>query len=93
MADAARATANGLLAVVALSGGFTMMFRPYLGSSYASALELLPRFLLGGILGNTAGWWVQLAIDAKMRCAPSSVRGHRRIWRTPSLAPGFPRSC
>jgi hypothetical protein len=33
------------------------MFRPYLGSSYASALELLPRFLLGAILINTASWW------------------------------------
>lgn len=39
------------------------MFRPYLGSSYASALELLPRLLLGAILVNTAGWWVRLAID------------------------------
>ena len=62
-AGASRALANGLLAVVALVGGFNVMFRPYLGSSYASALELLPRFLLGAILVNTAGWWVRLAID------------------------------
>lgn len=62
-ARASRALANGLLAVVALVGGFNVMFRPYLGSSYASALELLPRFLLGAILVNSAGWWVRLAID------------------------------
>jgi hypothetical protein len=49
--------------VVVLVGGFNVMFRPYLGSSYASALELLPRFLLGGILINTASWWTQLSID------------------------------
>jgi hypothetical protein len=61
-AAASRALANGLLAVVALVGGFNVMFRPYLGSSYASALELLPRFLLGAILVNTTGWWVRLAI-------------------------------
>ena len=30
---------------------------PYLGSSYASALEVLPRLLLGAILINTARWW------------------------------------
>jgi hypothetical protein len=62
-AAASRALANGLLAVVALDGGFNVMFRPYLDSSYASALELLPRFLLGAILVNTANWWVHLAID------------------------------
>jgi hypothetical protein len=62
-ADASRALANGLLAVVALVGGYNVMFRPYLGWSYASALELLPRFLLGAILVNTVGWWVRLAID------------------------------
>jgi NAD(P)-dependent dehydrogenase (short-subunit alcohol dehydrogenase family) len=39
------------------------MFRPYLGSSYASALELLPCFLLGAVLVNTAAWWVRLPID------------------------------
>jgi hypothetical protein len=62
-AAASRVLANALLALVALVGGFNIMFRPYLGSSYASALEFLPRFLLGAILVNTAGWWVQLAID------------------------------
>src|SRR4051794_23916761 len=62
-AEAARTLANGLLAVVTLVGGFNVMLRPYLGSSYASALELVPRLLLGVILVNTAGRWVQLAID------------------------------
>ena len=40
------------------------MLRPYMGSSYAGALEVLPRLLLGGILINTAAWWCRLAIDA-----------------------------
>jgi hypothetical protein len=62
-ADASRTLSNGLLAVVMLVGGYNVMFRPYLGSSYASALELLPRFMLGAILVNTAGWWVRFAID------------------------------
>ena len=60
---ASRALANGLLAVVTTVGGFNVMFRPYLGSSYASALELLPRLLLGTVLVNTAHWWAKLAID------------------------------
>jgi hypothetical protein len=36
-ANASRAVANGLLAVVALVGGFNVMFRPYLGSSPSAA--------------------------------------------------------
>ncbi len=60
---ASRALANALLAVVTTVGGFNVMFRPYLGSSYASAIELLPRLLLGAVLVNTAHWWAKLAID------------------------------
>src|SRR6185312_10479742 len=70
-AGVSRAMANGLLAVVALIGGFNVMLRPYLGSSYACVLALMPRFLLGAILVNTAGWWVQLAIGG---CARHHVR-------------------
>ena len=62
-AGASQALANGLLAVVTTVGGFNVIFRPYLGSSYASALELLPRLLLGAVLVNTAHWWARLAID------------------------------
>ena len=62
-ATASQMLANGLLAVITLVGGFNVLLRPYLGSSYASALEVLPRLLLGAILINTARWWTQLAID------------------------------
>src|SRR6266542_3464493 len=55
--------ANGVLVVVTLIGGFNVMFRPYLGTSYAGALELAPRILLGAVLANTASWWGRLAID------------------------------
>lgn len=62
-AAASRALANGLLAVVTMVGGFNVLLRPYLGSTYQTAIEFLPRLLLGGILVNTAGSWVKLAID------------------------------
>jgi hypothetical protein len=62
-AGATRALANGVLAVVVMVAGYNVGFRPYLGSSYAGARELLPRLLLGAILVNTASWWTQLAID------------------------------
>jgi hypothetical protein len=62
-ATANQMLANGLLAVITLVGGFNVLLRPYLGSSYASALEVVPRLLLGAILINTARWWTQLAID------------------------------
>ncbi len=61
---AAQVLANGLLAVVTLVGGFNVMLRPYLGSTYQGVLEFLPRLLLGVILVNTAAWWGRLAIDA-----------------------------
>ena len=59
----ARAIALGLLAVVVLVSGFNVLFRPALGSTYHSAMELLPRLLLGGILIFSSSWWCQLAID------------------------------
>ena len=62
-AGAIRTLANGVLGVVVMVAGYNVIFRPYLGSSYAGARELLPRLLLGGILVNTASWWTQLAID------------------------------
>jgi len=61
--SAARTAANGLLAVVTLIGGFNVMIRPYLGSTYHTAMELLPRLLLGVILINGASFWGQLAVD------------------------------
>jgi hypothetical protein len=62
-ATATQVLANGLLAVVVLVSGYNIMLRPYVGSTYAGALEFLPRMLLGVILINTAAWWCRLAID------------------------------
>jgi hypothetical protein len=62
-AGATRTLANGVLGVVVMVAGYNVIFRPYLGSSYAGARELLPRLLLGAILINTASWWTRLAID------------------------------
>jgi len=63
-ATATQVLADGLLAVVVLVSGYNVMLRPYMGSTYAGALEFLPRLLLGGVLINTAAWWCRLAIDA-----------------------------
>src|SRR5215204_5508414 len=63
-ASAVQVLANGLLALVVLLSGYNVMLRPYMGATYSSALEFLPRVLLGGILINTAAWWCRLAIDA-----------------------------
>src|SRR5216683_6069332 len=61
---ATQVLADGLLAVVVLVSGYNIMLRPYMGGTYAGALEFLPRLFLGGILINTAAWWCRLAIDA-----------------------------
>src|SRR2546425_790742 len=61
---ATQVLADGLLAVVVLVSGYNIMLRPYMGGTYAGALEFLPRLLLGGVLINTAAWWCRLAIDA-----------------------------
>jgi len=63
-ATATQMLADGLLAVVVLVSGYNVMLRPYMGATYAGALEFLPRLLLGAILINTAAWWCRLAIDA-----------------------------
>src|SRR5712692_10965073 len=49
-AIATQVLANGLLAVVVVVSGYNILLRPYMGSSYAGALEFLPRLLLGAIL-------------------------------------------
>src|SRR5713226_2809183 len=72
-ATATQVLADGLLAVVVLVSGYNVMLRPYMGSTYAGALEFLPRLLLGGVLINTAAWWCRLAIDANN--AASGVSG------------------
>ncbi len=63
-ATATQMLADGLLAVVVLVSGYNVMLRPYMGATYAGALEFVPRLLLGAILINTAAWWCRLAIDA-----------------------------
>jgi hypothetical protein len=62
-ATATQVLADALLAVVVLVSGYNVMLRPYMGATYAGALEVLPRLLLGAILINTAAWWCRLAID------------------------------
>src|SRR5712692_4395856 len=49
-ATATQVLADGLLAVVVVVSGYNILLRPYMGSSYAGALEFLPRLLLGAIL-------------------------------------------
>src|SRR5262249_9680467 len=65
----AQLLANGLLAVVLLVGGFNVIFRPYLGSTYHSARELTSRFVLGAVLINTAAWWGRFCHDVNNAAA------------------------
>ena len=58
-----RAIANAALVLVALWGGFTLIFHEQIGSPYHKAMELLPRLALGALLANTSLLWGQLAID------------------------------
>jgi Conjugal transfer protein TrbL len=88
--SASRLVANGLLAVVALVGGFNVMVRPYLGSTYHSAMELVPRLLLGVILINGASFWGRLAIDVNNALCGAFGGGppptiNDTVWR--SMAP------
>jgi hypothetical protein len=77
-ADAARVLANSLLVVVAMVGGFNVMFRPYFGSTYHTAMEFVPRFVLGGILVNTANWWGGSQFRSTTRCAACLAPKARR---------------
>jgi hypothetical protein len=59
-----RLIANAALVLVTLWGGFNLILRQHLGSTYHEAMELLPRLLLGALLVNTSLSWGRLAIDA-----------------------------
>lgn len=59
-----RTVANAGLALVALWGGFNLIYREQIGSPYHEAMELVPRLVLGALLANTSLAWAQLAIDA-----------------------------
>ena len=74
-ATATQVLADGLLSVVVLVGGYNIMLRPYFGSTYAGARELLPRLLLGGILINTAAWRSGSSLP---RCSRRVPRGGSR---------------
>jgi hypothetical protein len=82
-ANVTRVLANSLLVVVAMVGGFNVMFRPYFGSTYHTAMELVPRFVLGGILVNTANWWGAFAIQVNNAlCGMFGSEGTSAIERT-----------
>jgi hypothetical protein len=75
-----RTLANALLVVVGAVSGFNVMLRPYFGSTYHGAMELLPRLAVGAILINTASWWCKLAIQVNN--AACDV-----FWNGPPLGP------
>lgn len=58
-----RVIANSALVLVALWGGFNLIYREQIGSPYHEAMELVPRLVLGALLANTSLSWAQLAID------------------------------
>ncbi len=62
--EVVRAIANAGLVLVAMWGGFNLVFREQVGSPYHEAMELLPRLVLGGLLANTSLLIGQIAIDA-----------------------------
>lgn len=66
-----RGAANAALAAIATLGAMNGLLRPHLGFRYHSLSELVPRILVGGILVNTALWWVQFAIDVNNALAAS----------------------
>jgi hypothetical protein len=59
-----RGIANLALVLVAMAGGFNVIWRIQSGTTYDGVLELLPRLALGALLANTSLTWGQLAIDA-----------------------------
>ncbi|HEX9373647.1 MAG TPA: hypothetical protein VF897_21715 [Roseiflexaceae bacterium] len=85
-ATATQVLADGLLAAVVLISGYNVMLRPYLGATYAGALEVLPRLLLGAILVNTAAWWCRLAIDANNAACGVFGAPTSPTWLRPSCA-------
>jgi hypothetical protein len=80
-AKATRGLANGLLVVITLVGGYNVMLRPYFGSAYPGTREFAPRLILGGILINTAGWWVKLAIDVNNAACALFGAGPPHHWK------------
>lgn len=59
-----RAIGNAALVLVALWGGFNLIFREHFDSPYHEAMELFPRLALGALLANSSLWWTRFSIDA-----------------------------
>jgi hypothetical protein len=58
-----RAVANAALVLVALAAGYSVIVAEGHGTPYRTALEVIPRLVLGALLVNTSLIWAQLAID------------------------------
>jgi len=58
-----RAVANSLLAVLAVWGGFNLIVYPHIRAPYHTAMELLPRLVLGALLVNTSWSWGSFVIS------------------------------
>ena len=58
----AAAVGNALLALLLVGGGFGVMIGASTGIPYHTAAEILPRFVVGAVLVNTASAWTEGAI-------------------------------
>lgn len=58
-----RTVANLALVVVAMWGGFNIIVRDTIGAEYHTAMQLLPRLVLGALMINTSPWFIKLLID------------------------------
>jgi hypothetical protein len=58
-----RTVANLALVVVAMWGGFNIIVRDSIGAEYHTAMQLLPRLVLGAVMINTSPWFIKLLID------------------------------
>lgn len=61
--SAMRAVANSLLGVLAVWGGFNVIVHPHIRAPYHTAMELLPRLVLGALLVNTSLDWGRFVIS------------------------------
>lgn len=81
-----RLIANAALALVALWGGFNLMFREQIGAPYHEAMELFPRLALGALLLNTSLSWGQLAIDVNNAMCLAVGETQLPAWEQADLA-------
>lgn len=81
-----RGIANAALVLVALWGGFNLILRDHLGSTYHEALELFPRLVLGALVANTSLWWAQFAIDANNALSGALGQASLPAWENAGTA-------